>query len=164
MSRRLRLLAALAAIGMGCGDAPPETVEPVKSAPKPERFADCMRENGVTEFPDPDTGDQQLVEALERLERNEPAWKDALAACKDLRPPGLLGAKASPEEKDARLEFARCMRENGVKDFPDPIDGQPLVDTNRIPSAAGRGARDIPGLHAAMDACRDAAADAMGER
>ena len=36
--------------------------------------------------------------------------------------------------------------------------------SNRIPSAAGRGALDIPGFQAAMERCRDALAGALGER
>jgi hypothetical protein len=61
-----------------------------------------------------------------------------------------------------RLEFAQCMRDNGVKDFPDPARDGPLIDTTRIPSAAGRGALSIPGFQAAMEKCRDALAGALG--
>ena len=52
------------------------------------------------------------------------------------------------------------MRDNGVKDFPDPTPDGPLIDTNRIPSAAG----NMPAINAAMRKCRDAAADAMEGR
>lgn len=62
----------------------------------------------------------------------------------------------------ARLKFAQCMRDNGVKDFPDPVNGDPLIDTNRIPSAAGRGARSIPGFQAAMQTCSDAFSGELG--
>jgi hypothetical protein len=61
-----------------------------------------------------------------------------------------------------RLEFAQCMRDNGVKDFPDPTRDGPLIDTTRIPSAAERGALDIPGFQAAMEKCRDVLAEAVG--
>jgi hypothetical protein len=46
-----------------------------------------------------------------------------------------------------------------VPDFPDPADGQPLVDTNRIPSAAT--SRGMSILNAAMQKCGDLAAEAM---
>jgi hypothetical protein len=134
-----------------------------KSADKSVQFADCMRENGVAEFPDPNAGgDQEFVEGIKALDTSSAAWKKAIGACKDLRPPGLLGAKASPQEMRPRLKFAQCMRDNGVKDFPDPLQGGPLIDTNRIPSAAGRGARSIPGFRAAVQTCRDVLADAIG--
>jgi hypothetical protein len=43
------------------------------------------------------------------------------------------------------------MRENGVKDFPDPVNGQPLIDTTRIPSANRPGGMTI--LNAAGQKC-----------
>jgi hypothetical protein len=50
------------------------------------------------------------------------------------------------------------MRDNGVKDFPDPIKGEPLVDTTRIPSSARKGGMTI--LNAAMETCRELLAKA----
>jgi hypothetical protein len=47
-----------------------------------------------------------------------------------------------------------------VEDFPDPANGEPLVDTNRIPSAAGEGGMTI--LNAAMQKCGDAFSDELG--
>ena len=49
------------------------------------------------------------------------------------------------------VKFAPCARDHGMKDFPDPTSKEPLVDTSRIPSAAGRGARSISGFQAAAD-------------
>jgi hypothetical protein len=71
---------------------------------------------------------------------------------------GFTGGKRSPEQQKAALEFAQCMRDNAVKDFPDPVNGEPLVDTNRIPSAARNGGMSI--LNAAMQKCRDVSAEA----
>ena len=66
---------------------------------------------------------------------------------------GLHGhARRRPEQMTARLEFAQCVRDNGVKDFPDPTRDGPLVDTNRIPSSATAGGMSI--LNAAMQKCR----------
>jgi hypothetical protein len=53
------------------------------------------------------------------------------------------------------------MRENGVKDFPDPANGEPLVDTSRIPSSNAPGGMSI--LNAAMQKCGDLAAEAAGQ-
>jgi hypothetical protein len=69
-----------------------------------------------------------------------------------------MGSKRSPQQQQAGLRFARCIRENGVKDFPDPIPDGPLVDTNRVPSAAEPGG--MSALHAAMQKCGDMAAAA----
>jgi hypothetical protein len=62
-------------------------------------------------------------------------------------------------QQSAALKFAQCIRENGVQDFPDPVNGQPLVDTNRIPSAATSSGMSI--LNAAMHKCSDLGAVAM---
>ena len=50
-----------------------------------------------------------------------------------------MGSKRSPQQQQAALKFAQCIRANGVPDFPDPTPNGPLVDTNRIPSAAATG-------------------------
>jgi hypothetical protein len=174
MSRTLRSLAALAMvalIGAGCSDGSAENGDTGSStgntnATNGDRavgFSECMRDNGVTEFPDPNaSGDQEFVDAIQRLDPSSAAFKKAIGACKDLQPPGLLGGKATPQEMRERLEFAQCMRDNGVEDFPDPTVDGPLIDTRRIPSAAGRGARSIPGFQAAMEKCRDVLAGALG--
>jgi hypothetical protein len=176
MKRKLRPLAALAMvalIGAGCSNGSAENTNTgtgsgdknATTQDKAVQFAECMRENGITEFPDPNaSGDQELVNAIKALDPSSAAWKKAIGACKDLRPPGLLGGKASPEQMTVRLKFAQCMRDNGVEDFPDPTADGPLIDTTRIPSAAGRGALSIPGFQAAMEHCRDVMADALGGR
>jgi hypothetical protein len=178
MSRKLRPLAALAMvaiIGAGCSNGSAENGntdtgssggnENATIRDKTVRFAECMRDNGVSEFPDPNaSGDQEFVDGIKRAQdASSAAWEKAIGACKDLRPPGLLGGKATPQEMRERLEFAQCMRDNGIKDFPDPTRDGPLIDTTRIPSAAGRGALDIPGFQAAMEKCRDALAGALGD-
>ena len=168
--RPLAVLAVLALIGAGCSTGSAEdastggsgATEDATTRDRAVEFAACMRDNGVSGFPDPSaSGDQELVEAIDRLDPGSAAFKQAISACRDLQPPGLLGGKASPQETRERLAFARCMRDNGVKDFPDPVNDGPLIDTNRIPSAAGRGARNIPGFQAAMQTCRDVLADAL---
>jgi hypothetical protein len=46
------------------------------------------------------------------------------------------------------------MRDNGVRDFPDPANGEPLVDTTKIPSLGNRSPRTDPVFAPAMDKCR----------
>jgi hypothetical protein len=175
MRRKLRPLAALAMvalIGAGCSNEPAENGnagssggnENATNRDKAMKFAACMRENGVREFPDPDASGGLTIDGIvngSSLDTSTPAWNDAIAACKDLQPPGFMGTEASPEEQEVRLEFAQCMRDNGVEDFPDPTPSGPLIDTRRIPSAAGRGALSIPGFQDAMEACRDLSARAV---
>ena len=68
------------------------------------------------------------------------------------------GPGSNATNRDQAVKFAQCIRDNGVKDFPDPDPDGPLVDTNRIPSAASNGG--MSSLHAAMQKCRGLAANA----
>jgi hypothetical protein len=121
---------------------------------KAVKFAECMRTNGVGAFPDPDASGALTIDAVANgssLDTSSTAFTQALSACKDLEPSGFTGHKRSPQEQEAALAFAQCIRDNGVRDFPDPDKGEPLVDTNRIPSAATPGGASI--LNAAMHKC-----------
>jgi len=132
---------------------------------KAVKFAKCMRSNGVSEFPDPGASGDSTIDGIvngSSLDPDTPAFKQAMSACKSLEPAGFTGSKRSPQQMQAALEFAQCIRENGVKDFPDPANGQPLVDTNRIPSSEQPGGMSI--LNAAMQRCRDLSAAARGQR
>jgi hypothetical protein len=127
------------------------------------KFAECMRKNGVREFPDPDASGQLTIDGVlngSSLDPSTAAWKKAVSACKALEPPGFTGHKRSAQQQEAALKFAQCIRGNGVKDFPDPTPDGPLIDTGRIPSLAGKDPRSHPGLNAAMQKCRDFASSA----
>ena len=158
--RNLVALAMIAVIGAGCSDAPAENENASGQA---VRFAECMRDNGVGDFPDPDASGELTIDGVlngSSLDPSSPAWKEAIRACKDLQPPGFTGdEEVTSEQQEARLQFAQCIRDHGVEDFPDPAKGEPLVDTRRIPSAATDDGMTI--LNAAMQACGDLAAKAI---
>ena len=121
---------------------------------KAVRFSECMRANGVRAFPDPDASGALTIDAAANgssLDTSSAAFKHAVGACKDLEPPGFTGHERSSQQQKAALEFAQCIRHNGVKDFPDPAKGDPLVDTNRIPSSKTPNGMTI--LQAAMRTC-----------
>jgi hypothetical protein len=182
MSRRpwpLAMLALVALISAGCGSNAPSATGTASSSgsgsasssgtassadtgdtksatdqDKAVKFAECIREHGVPHFPDPDAKGEFNF----GVDVSPAVWKKAVDACKDLQPPGTLSSKRTPKQQSASLEFAQCIRDNGVKDFPDPATGEPLVNTNRIPSAATDGGMSI--LNAAMQKCRDLGAAA----
>ena len=172
MDRTRRPLAALALISMGalvsaCGSSAPVATgsagagSATTAHEQAVKFAACMRSNGVGAVPDPSGSGGFTIDAVvngSSLDPNAPAFKQAIGACKSLEPAGFTGAKVTPQEAAARLKFARCIRANGVPDFPDPSPNGPLVDTNRIPSASQPGG--MSALHAAMQQCRDVAAAA----
>jgi hypothetical protein len=180
MNRKLRPAAALALVALlglisaGCGSsAPSETgtantgtangtasstgTDASKNATgqdKAVKFAECMRTNGVPHFPDANAKGEFVF----GIDVSPSVWERAVNACKALQPPGTLSAKRTPQQQTASLRFAQCMRENGVKDFPDPANGEPLVNTYRIPSSATSGGMSI--LNAAIQKCRSVLAEA----
>jgi hypothetical protein len=171
MTRRLRPLAAIAAIAMvalisACGsNAPAATSGASNTAANVQqavKFAQCMRANGVPDFPDPDASGALTIEVVNgtSLDPNSAAFQQAISACKGLEPPGFMGHTRSAQQQEAALKFAQCMRDNGVPDFPDPTADGPLIDTTRIPSMAGKDPRSDPGFQAATQKCRDFAAAA----
>lgn len=126
------------------------------------KFSTCMRSNGVAAFPDPGPSGDLTIDGVANnssLDTNSAAFKQALTACKNLEPAGFTGHTRNAQQQEAALKFAQCMRDNGVKDFPDPAPDAPLVDTNLIPSSAG----NMPALNAAMRKCGSLVHAALGQ-
>jgi hypothetical protein len=177
MSRRLpAALAAVALVGVGCGSDAPSDAETagnsgtastaessgasqkLSARDKAVKFAECIRQHGVGDFPDPNAKND-----FEYGVSVTPAvWKKATTACKALQPPGTLSAKRTPKEQSASLRLAQCVRANGVKDFPDPVNGEPIVNTYKIPSSNRPGGMTI--LNAALKKCRRVMQEALGEQ
>ena len=176
MRRTLRPLAVLALVALiglisaGCGsNAPSETGtasstgtagsgadKKLTARDKAVKFAECIRAHGVSDFPDPNEKNQFEYGVSVTPE----VWTRATTACKDLQPPGTLSGKRTPKQQSASLRFAQCIRDNGVKDFPDPVNGEPLVNTYKIPSSNKPGGMDI--LNAAMQKCGTVLKEAAG--
>ena len=173
MSRTLWLLTALATLTMivaGCGNGSAGTGNSSATSggngiasvhEKGVKFAECMRANGVRAFPDPDASGALTIDAVANgssLNTDSASFKQALRTCKGLEPAGFTGHKRSAQQQEAALRFAQCIRDNSVKDFPDPGPDDPMIDTRRIPSSGTPGGMSI--LHAAMQKCRGSAAEA----
>jgi hypothetical protein len=158
MSRERRPFAALALIATvalisGCGSSAPATgsgggTSAATADQKAVKFAECIRSNGVSEFPDPDATGQfayGIPSYSSPLNPSSAAWQHAIRACKNVEPAGFMPTSFTPEQLAARLKFAQCMRANGVPSFPDPTPHGPLVDV--------QGGQSIPGLHATIQKC-----------
>jgi len=164
MTRQLALaaLAMVAFAGAGCSKATDTTSGAgAEATGKATTFSACMRDHGVKDFPDPDSTGQLTIDAVANrssVDTSSATFTQALSACRDLEPPAFTGTKRTAQQQETALRFAQCIRDNGVRDFPDPTPDAPLVDTNRIPSAAGTGGMSI--LNAAMRKCGDLAAGA----
>jgi len=166
MNRKLCLspaaLAAMALFGAGCGSSAPSTAATTRSTgtssaatagtkltsqEKAVKFAECMRASGVPHFPDPDAKGESNF----GVDVTPVVFAKAVKACKALEPPGALSSTRTAKQQSASLRFAECVREHGVKDFPDPANGQPLIDTTKIPSSNKPGGMTI--LNAATKKC-----------
>ncbi len=90
-------------------------------------FAECMRASGVPNFPDPKAGGGFLFHASAGVNPSSPAFKAAQAKCHKLMPGGGPPSTTNPSPQTlARfLRIARCMRQRGVEDFPDPRTSVP---------------------------------------
>jgi hypothetical protein len=94
----------------------------------PLAFANCMRSNGVPNFPDPNPGGGFNVGA--GINPLSPAFKAAQATCRKLLPgagppgPGST-THPSPQTLAKLLKISRCMRRHGVPQFPDPTTSVP---------------------------------------
>jgi hypothetical protein len=108
-------------------------------------FAKCMRDNGLPDFPDP-APDGSLDAANAGIDRASTQYRNALEACRDLRPGGTGEGGTDPDKVAQMAKYAKCMRENGLPDFPDPG-----------PNGFEPGALDPkkPGFAAAAKACQE---------
>ncbi len=90
------------------------------------KFSVCMRSHGLSDFPDPTVGSNGLP-SWSGVSNQAPAYKAARQVCKkDLPDIGLHTSAVNATANAAALEYATCMRSNGVPNFPDP-NGQGLL-------------------------------------
>jgi hypothetical protein len=115
---------ALAAAACGNDDAGDAGTNSDRQAARDAelRFAQCMREHGV-DMPDPRTGGRQVFRVGPNEETTPEEMEEAQRACRkyqqQIRPPEL-SEEEREEFREAALAHARCMRENGIENFPDP--------------------------------------------
>lgn len=116
-----------------------------------QKFAQCMRDNGIPDFPDPGPDGQVISDDFDRKKLLTGAGKKAYEACRHLSPTGGERAELDPAQQEQLREWAECMRANGI-DMPDPnpntggflgLDGELPFDP------------DDPKFKAAMEACKD---------
>jgi hypothetical protein len=144
------ILALVALTAAGCGGAGrTSTTAGVATSVRARavRFSACMRTHGIADFPDPNRDNDFDY----GISVSATAWTRAVTACRAWQPPGTLSARRSQPAQSRALRFAACIRAHGVRDFPDPVNGEPIVDTYKIPSANRAGGMTI--LNAAMSAC-----------
>ena len=115
-------IAVLGAAVAGCGTtgAPGRTAANAKSGPnRTLQFAQCMRSNGVSNFPDPGPGGYKIGPGS-GINLQSPAAQSAFNACQPDLPQSGHPPPVPVSIRRQELKFAQCMRANGVPNFPDP--------------------------------------------
>lgn len=125
------MLVCLALFTSGCsGDGDPSAAPTVadgkaleaKRKEQQRAFATCMRENGVPLSDDPGRQTGEI--------KADDVYVAAFKTCGHLQPADKLDPKAAVENLEHRRKNARCMRESGFPDWPDP---NPLLDADPPP-------------------------------
>jgi hypothetical protein len=91
------------------------------------KASQCMRQNGVKDFPDPtvdSSGNVRPGGGARTFDRNDPNVRKAFQACQKYF--AAARPQFTPEQQqqlqDTLLKYAKCMRQNGY-DMPDPQFG-----------------------------------------
>jgi hypothetical protein len=136
----LVLTLTIAACSQGGGKA--QTADRQDAA---RQYAQCMRDNGVPDFPDPDPDGQ--FRGTSHDQQNDPKFRAASDACSSLAPGGEHENTGDPAFVNQMRKYAQCMRDNGVPDFPDP-------DANGQFRGSSHEQQNDPKFRAASEACR----------
>jgi hypothetical protein len=162
----LRTTVSLALLGAltGCGGAShpgaatpsPTAMTTAQLAAIGARWAQCLRDHGLTGFPDPTFHDGTMGFTvtgsgpdIKQLLASNPAAQAACHSIMDELPPGNRGNSGPSQQDLVHLrDFARCMRAHGIPEWPDPKpDGTfPLIGTPL--AAEGKSARVLAGMQA----------------
>lgn len=155
------LLAALAAVAVlvgalaGCGAASPApgaTGSPAASLQQQARtvwlqFAQCVRAHGAPSFPDPQVDSQGHADFGQSPQTKTEA-SQAQGTCGSILnrlPASVTGnAPATAARLHELTLFARCMRQHGLPQWPDPqpdgafrLSGTPYATTGKSPQVLG---------------------------
>jgi hypothetical protein len=158
MTNRTLLILLLASIVAGCGAGNPTSTKtatgPRSDVSAAYAYARCMRGHGVPNFPDPKVkispGHGSVSFTVNPSETGSPKFGSAQKKCSGILPAPASPARQRAEEqahKRTLLAFARCLRANGVRDFPDPDERGHL--TLQVVAAAGVDVRSRTFLNAA---------------
>ena len=93
-------------------------------------FVQCMRDNGVPSFPDPVARPDGSFGLQRPVGVPASVLDDALASCQsEAQAIGLRSDPSAPDTdaQDQLLKLSRCMRKNGIPEFPDPEPGSDVI-------------------------------------
>lgn len=136
-------LAAAVALA-ACGHAAATVTRTNAAVDAATQYAQCMRANGVPDFPDPDANGQLRGPGHEQ--QNDPNFQAAAQKCRTLVPASQHENTGDPAFVEQMRRYSQCIRSNGVPDFPDP-------DANGQLRGAGHELQGDPKFQAAAQKC-----------
>jgi hypothetical protein len=135
----------------GAGATPAASAGATSDPEQGRKFAACMRENGVPDFPDPGPDGQFDMGQFRDANIDRQKLQSAQEACRDVAPNGGERPQLDAAQQEQLRQFAQCMRDNGV-DMQDP-------DPNSGGFGMGDGGAQFdqndPTFKKAMEACQD---------
>ncbi|HZR53674.1 MAG TPA: hypothetical protein VFB06_29725 [Streptosporangiaceae bacterium] len=106
------------------------------------QFAQCMRQNGVGNFPDPSNGHFVMGGDIQ----GNPHFQSAVQTCQHYLGASGIGSNNNGQQS-AALAFAQCMQTSGVPSFPDP----PASGAIQAPPES---VRNSPAYQGAFNKCK----------
>ncbi|MBF9131522.1 hypothetical protein I0C86_21525 [Plantactinospora sp. S1510] len=135
----------------GDGKATPSAQSAADAKSSGLQYANCMRQNGISTFPDPTVGDNGQVsfDVPDNIPDSE--LNKAEKKCQQFRGGRPAGGGTDGQQAERQRKLAQCMRDNGFPGWPDPeADGSMRVDFEKL----GLSGPDDPKLKAAEEKCR----------
>jgi hypothetical protein len=158
--RTVAAIVAVALLAAACGASPSSSgsggsptaggsATTLRTNSQPVAFAQCMRSNGVTNYPDPNSRGVIPKESPQQLGVSSSQFQSAQNACQHLLPNGGNGPNQTQLQlaRAQGLRFAQCMRTHGVA-LPDPDSGGQIPDPATVGINQGS-----PKFEAANQAC-----------
>jgi hypothetical protein len=112
-------------------------------------YSQCVRSHGVPDFPDPvQTPSGGYGYRTAGIDPNSAAFQGALQVCNSLPSPwNSASRQLSTAQQQAWLNWAQCIRSNGLPSFPDPTFSGSQVHDSGVGSSS-------PQLQQATEACK----------
>jgi hypothetical protein len=162
----LCLLAAGLALAACGGSSSPSSDSGGSSDESALKFSKCMRENGVKNFPNPETsagGATKLQFKVNKGEVSRQTMEAAQKACQHFQEEEAKeGPELSPrqkvEQEEAVEKFAKCMREHGIEVEAGTAGGGISVKIGR-----GGPNPESPAFRSAQEACQGMLPGPKGE-
>lgn len=138
--------------GASASASPDPSAPAVAEEERKRQFTDCMRGEGV------DIDDFKADGGGVAVRVDKQQAQKAMETCRKYLPDGGEQPKLSPADIEKVREYAKCMRENGVPDFPDPDPETGEIIRRGTAEGSGSGTTedfDKHDISAADEKCRD---------